>query len=241
MYNSALPPVGSAHNSPYQQHSPYHPNGMPASSMAQHHSQTVFDRPPPPLSDSSLPPPPPPPPQHRGMSTATAQNIMPHYAPNPSPRVAQARLVAEQQAHAEQQAQIAQRALQSAPMLDPRLTAPQSLPPVQVNGSPRISTPPQNKTQEQENTPSSTGRASPSGTPKANGTSQAQSIPSISSLVHATDSVSVMSDNKSNSSRAGSKSPKEDNQRPKDIPHEKLNIIGEDQRAIRVLDRKFMI
>jgi hypothetical protein len=50
-----------------------------------------------------------------------------------------------------------------------------------------------------------------------------------------------MSDNKSNSSRAGSKSPKEDSQRPKDIPHEKLNIIGEDQRAIRVLDRKFMI
>jgi hypothetical protein len=175
------------------------------------------------------------------MSTATAQNIMPHYAPNPSPRVAQARLVAEQQQHAEQQAQIAQRALQSAPMLDPRLTAPQSLPPVQVNGTPRTSTPPQNKPQEQESTPTSTGRASPSGTPKANGTSQAQSIPSISSLVHATDSVSVMSDNKSNSSRAGSKSPKEDNQRPKDIPHEKLNIIGEDQRAIRVLDRKFMI
>jgi hypothetical protein len=174
------------------------------------------------------------------MSTATAQNTMPHYAPNPSPRVAQARLVAEQQAHAEQQAQIAQRALQSAaPILDPRLIG-QNLPPVQVNGALRASTPP-GKPQDQANTPGSNGRASPNGTPNGNSTSQAQSIPSISSLVHATDSVSVMSDNKSNSSRAGSKSPKEDNQRPKDIPHEKLNIIGEDQRAIRVLDRKFMI
>ncbi|PMD19314.1 hypothetical protein NA56DRAFT_575672 [Hyaloscypha hepaticicola] len=212
MYNTA-PHQGSAHSSPYQQHSPYVPN------------------------DSSLPPPPPPP-QHRGMSTATAHNTMPHYAPNPSPRVAQAQLVAEQQARAEQQAQIAQRALQNTgPVLDPRL---QSLPPVQVNGNPRTSTPPPGaRPQEQVNTPTSTGRASPNGTP--NGNSQAQSIPSISSLVHATDSVSVMSDNRSNSSRAGSKSPKEDNQRPKDIPHEKLNIIGEDQRAIRVLDRKFMI
>ena len=240
MYNSG-PHPGSQHNSPYQQHSPYIPNGMPPSSMGQHPPQTVFDRPPPPLADSSLPPPPPPP-QHRGMSTATAQNIMPHYAPNPSPRVAQARLVAEQQAHAEQQAQIAQRALQSAapPMLDPRLTS-QNLPPVQVNGTPRTSTPPGTKPQDQANTPSSNGRASPNGTPNGNSTSQAQSIPSISSLVHATDSVSVMPDNRSNSSRAGSRSPKEDNQRPKDIPHEKLNILGEDQRAIRVLDRKFMI
>tara|TARA_R110002060_G_scaffold25344_2_gene34700 strand:- start:255 stop:416 length:162 start_codon:yes stop_codon:yes gene_type:complete len=53
-----------------------------------------------------------------------------------------------------------------------------------------------------------------------------------------------MSDNKSNSSRTGSKSPKpvnSDNQRPTDIPHDKLNIGGEDQRAIRVLDKKFMI
>jgi hypothetical protein len=47
-----------------------------------------------------------------------------------------------------------------------------------------------------------------------------------------------MSDNKSNSSRAGSRSPRENGeQRPKDIPHEKLNIRVEDQRAIRVLDK----
>lgn len=162
---------------------------------------------------------------------------MPVYAPNPSPRVAQGRLVAEQQA-----AQMAQRALQSAPMIDPRITnTSTSLPPVQVNGAPRTSTPPhQTQSSSQNNTPSSAPRPA---SPKENGTasSQAQSIPSISSLVHAENSVSVMSDNKSNSSRTGSKSPKENGeQKPKDIPHEKLNIIGEDQRAIRVLDRKFV-
>jgi hypothetical protein len=174
------------------------------------------------------------------MSSATAaqQGLMPVYAPNPSPRVAQSQLVAEQQA-----AQMAQRALQSAPMIDPRITnpTPTSLPPVQVNGTTRTSTPPgQAQSNSQIHTPSSAPRSS---SPKENGTasSQAQSIPSISSLVHAENSVSVMSDNKSNSSRAGSKSPKENGeQRPKDIPHEKLNIIGEDQRAIRVLDRKFV-
>jgi hypothetical protein len=174
------------------------------------------------------------------MSSATAaqQGIMPVYAPNPSPRVAQARQVAEQQA-----AQMAQRALQSAPMIDPRITnlTPTTLPPVQVNGTARAITPPQQgQSNSQNNTPSAAPRpVSPK--ENGNGTSQAQSIPSISSLVHATDSVSVMSDNKSNSSRAGSKSPRENGeQRPKDIPHEKLNIIGEDQRAIRVLDRKFV-
>ncbi|KAG0647071.1 cAMP-independent regulatory pac2 [Hyphodiscus hymeniophilus] len=249
MYSSALPPPPpgsqhspyqnhSQHTSPYQQHhqSPHHA----PTSISQGHptgQQTAFDRPPPPLSDSSLPPPPPPP-QSRGMSSATAaqQGLMPVYAPNPSPRVAQGQAVAERQA-----AQMAQRALQSAPMVDPRLTnpVPTSLPPVQVNGTQRASTPPlQSQSNSQNNTPSSAPRPS---SPKENGNSQAQSIPSISSLVHATDSVSVMSDNKSNSSRAGSKSPRENGeQRPKDIPHEKLNIIGEDQRAIRVLDRKFV-
>jgi Gti1/Pac2 family transcription factor len=173
------------------------------------------------------------------MSTATAINTMPSYAPNPSPRVAQARLVAEQQA------QIAQRALSAgAPLIDPRITGEQSLPPVQMNGTQRTSTPPQNNPNpnSRTNTPTSANDSPKDITPKMNGTSQAQSIPSISSLVHATDSVSVMSDNKSNSSRAGSKSPKEkDNQKPKDIPHDKLNIVGEDKRAIRVLDRKFYI
>ncbi|KAL2063885.1 hypothetical protein VTL71DRAFT_4379 [Oculimacula yallundae] len=226
---SPLPPPG---HSPYQHHSPHM---MPNPMMS--HQQSVYDRPPPPLSDPSIPPPPPV--SSRGMSTATAANLMPSYAPNPSPRVAQARLVAEQQA------QLAQRALQTPSMLDPRLSAPISLPPVQVHSPPRTTTPPQitpKSNTSQPSTPPRTGGASPTSkeTPKANG--QAQSIPSISHLVHATDSVSVISDNKSNSSRTGSKSPKgASGQRTSDIPHDKLNIGGEDQRAIRVLDKKFMI
>jgi hypothetical protein len=241
MYSSNLPPPpphqspypqpGSAHNSPYQnQHpgsthsSPYqNPNPHLQNQMARAPQQTAFDRAPPPLSDASSLPPPPPPVQHRGMSTATMQNTMPMYQPNPSPRVEQARAIAEQQA-------IAARALQNTLAVDPALQAPPSNPM-------RTSTPPGPQTStSQSNTPQSAGREKDPVIP----ISQAQSIPSISHLVHATDSVSVMSDNKSNSSRAGSKSPKDkDESRPKDIPHEKLNIRVEDRRAISVLDRKF--
>lgn len=244
MYNPGLPPPpGSAHGSPYQHHSPHMP---PAPMTHQWPAQTIYDRPPPPLVDSSLPPPPPL--SHpRGMSNATAQNIMPVYAPNPSPRVAQGRLVAEQSA------QIAQRALQSAPMVvDPRLSGPPSLPPVQTEHQqrslppvqmsvpvPRMTTPPQVKSEVAMVTPGSGGGApSPKTAPAS---SQAQVIPSISSLVHATDSVCVMSDNKSNSSRQGSKSPKTEAKRTTDIPHEKLNNSAQDARAIQSLNRTFMI
>jgi hypothetical protein len=183
------------------------------------------------------------------MSTVTAANSIQHYAANPSPRIEQSRLIAEQQA-------VAQRALQASmqnlPMVDPRLTAPPptTLAPVQLNGTARTTTPPLHAPASQANE-SSSAHGSPRqyGATSQPQTSQAQSIPSISSLVHATDSVSVMSDNKSNSSRAGSGSPKvdmnagdqdKDKERPRDIPHEKLHIGGEDQRAIRVLDRKFV-
>jgi hypothetical protein len=123
-------------------------------------------------------------------------------------------------------------------MIDPRITAPTTLPAVQLNGTPRTSTPPQNQANSQANTPNGQP-PSPKEGPKPNGSTPATSIPNISHLIHATDSVSVVADNKNNS-RAGSKSPKGE-QKPKDIPHEKLNIVGEDQRAIRVLDRKFCI
>jgi hypothetical protein len=148
---------------------------------------------------------------------------------------------------AQQQAQLAQGAMLAVGrLIDPRLGEPR-LPPVQINSPPRQTTPPQTKSNSQATTPKSNkGPSTPKGgSPKINNaesSSQAQSIPSISALVHATDSVSVMSDNKSNSSRPGSKSPREtprEVEKPKDIPHDKLNIIGEDQRAIRVLDRKF--
>ena len=116
MYNSALPPPGHNHTSPHTSHqySPHHQASLPPTSISQPPSQTVFDRPPPPLSDSSLPPPPP---QPQGTVTS-GHCLMPVYPPNPSPRVAQAGLAAEQQAQ-----QLAQRALQSSPLIDPRLGA----------------------------------------------------------------------------------------------------------------------
>jgi len=158
---------------------------------------------------------------------------------------------------AEQQAQMAQRAMQNN-LIDPRITGqlPPAPPVAPVNGVSRTATPPRQTSASPHHTPKSnketTSPGKDHGSPTMNGngaaTSQAQTIPSISSLVHASDSVSVMADNKSNSSnnsRAGSSSPKEkradDDQKATDIPHEKLNIGGEDQRAIRVLDRKFMI
>lgn len=264
MYGAGLPPPGSAHSSPYQHHSPHqsyspyhHPSphqshGMPHYPMMHqpYPPQSAYDRPPPPMADPSLPPLQ----NHRGMSNATAQNIMPVYAPNPSPRVAQGRMIAEQSA------QLAQRVLQSGPMLDPRLAAPQSLPPVQlgpqhntlppvrlhspIHAAPRTTTPPQ-PLHPQLKTPTSANRPpSPKSTPTIARTSQAQVIPSISSLVHAEDSVSVIEDNK-NSSRQGSKSPRASevrpaetgNQQPKDMATEKLDTLATNETAIRALDQ----
>lgn len=236
---------GSAHASPYlnQQHrSPHQQQQQQFAPQAPMGHQSNFDRPPPPLSDPSIPPHPT---TQRPMSTATAaQLVAAQYGASRSPRLIQAQLIVEQQQ--QNAAQMAQRALQSAPPLDPRLQqtpvqlAPVNLPASQVNGAPppRTTTPPQNTLNSRPGTPQS-NRASPQGTPKLNGsTSQAQSIPSISSLVHAEDSVSVMNDNKSNS-RGGSSSPKGDHNKVTDIPHEKLHHGSEDQRAVRVLDSKF--
>ncbi|KAG9243008.1 Gti1/Pac2 family-domain-containing protein [Calycina marina] len=175
----------------------------------------------------------------RPMSSATAAQLgWTPYNPNISPRTIQAQLMAAQ-------------AMQSnVTPLDPRLQhqpvqlAPVNLAPVQVDGSapPRTTTPTPvstNTTNAQGDSPRSNSRLSPQGTPKMTGsTSQAQSIPSISSLVHAEDSVSVMNDNKSNS-RTGNSSPKADHNRATDMRHGKLHQGNEDQRAVRVLDSKF--
>lgn len=266
MYAPGLPPPGSVHSSPYQHlsphqsnspyhhHSPHQPNGMPHYQMMHHPypPQSAYDRPPPPIADPSLTPQPLQ--LSRGMSNATAQNIMPVYAPNPSPRVAQGRMIAEQSA------QLAQRVLQSGSMLDPRLAAPPTLPPVQlgsqhntlppvqilspINVTPRTTTPPQSL-RLQLSTPTSTTRpASPKVTPTTTRASQAQVIPSISSLVHAEDSVSVIEDNK-NSSRQGSKSPRASEVRPAEtgaqlpkdtLSTDKLDTLGANKVAIRALD-----
>lgn len=101
MYSQhALPPPSAGHISPhhYVQHVPG--------------QSPIYDRPPPQFQDPSLPQPQHS--QHRGQP----QMIMPSYAPNPSPRVAQAKLIAEQQA------QQAQRLNQQMP-IDPRITGGQ--------------------------------------------------------------------------------------------------------------------
>ncbi|ESZ97872.1 hypothetical protein SBOR_1748 [Sclerotinia borealis F-4128] len=278
MYPSQLPPPppGSMHPSPYQilpgpphtspyqahQYSPHHrqihvPNHMPQGPP----HPTIYDRPPPPLSNSSLPPPPP-----HGYQNSAPQYMHPSYQPHPSPR---AEHVARVQV--EQHAQMAQRVLQTG-MIDPRLAQAAPLPPVNIhtngtNGIQRMNTPPRQPSISPVHTPKSSrdqALSSPDGTPNGIGKSEAQTIPSISSLVHASDSVSVMADNRSNSSnnsRAGSNSPrlkelaeaKADEEKnalsvttgTADIPHKKLSTAiasgAEDQRAIRVLDRKFMI
>ncbi|KAG4028834.1 hypothetical protein MFRU_019g01200 [Monilinia fructicola] len=265
MYTSQLPPPppGSVHPSPYQiQPGPPHTSPYQSHQYSPHNrpmSQgppppTIYDRPPPSHSNSSLPPPPPP-----SYQNGAPPQMHPAYQPHTSPRDEHVARV-----QAEQQAQLAQRALQTG-MIDPRLSQATPLPPVKMhtngtNGVQRTTTPPRQTSISPAHTPKSPldqPIISPNGTPNGNGKSEAQTIPSISSLVHASDSVSVMADNKSNSSnnsRAGSNSPRQNDlvevkideeKKASDIPHGKLSIGistgDEDARAIRVLDRKFMI
>jgi hypothetical protein len=158
---------------------------------------------------------------NRGISLATAKNT---HTPNPNPQ---------------QSAQIAHRALQSAliRLTDPPVqTASQAclLSPVPINGNgaARISTLAQKKSKALINKPGSAGRI-----PLPKTRLQANS----KDTVYATDSVSVISKNKSNSSRAGSKRDQNgDPTRTKDIPYCKLNSTEQDLRAIQSLNRSFM-
>lgn len=244
-YGSQLPPPpGSTQQSPHLH--PYSPHqNMPPPHGVQLPQQTAFDRAPLPLQNPQLPP----------VSSAYLPPVSvsgPHpqqgasaYAPNPSPRIEQERLVAEQQA---QQAQ-RQLQMQAPPMIDPRLSATAAAAMQQANGmaqnqglaeSPRVSnapqltrpdlTPPRLHSQ-----PPTPGGSQPKQT--------SQNIPSISSLVNATEPSAANTDsrNNSSSSRAASSSPKADGTKPQDIPHDKMRFGGEDMRALRVLDRKFCI
>jgi hypothetical protein len=167
------------------------------------------------------------------------------YAPNPSPRVAQGRLVAEQQAQVQSQAQQAQRLSQQlqaqSPAIDPRIAATAAAAIQQVNGgSPR----PHSASGHQ---PPSTHDLTPTKMQNQGINGVSQNIPSISSLVHASDTPNT-NDTRSNgsASRQGSSSPKggSDKQGPRDIPHDKIRFGGggnEDSRVLGVLDRKFCI
>ncbi|MCJ1302011.1 hypothetical protein MMC08_004812 [Hypocenomyce scalaris] len=188
---------------------------------------TAYDRPPAPLADSSLPPPPPPP-HHRGIGP---MNGTPLYAPNPSPRVAQSTMIAQQHHSRPQNS--------STPpisQIDPRLMAPSPLVQQQqqqkpLQNSEQTRTPPRTSEARQENQD-----AQP---PREMGTSQASSIPSIGAIMNGSsnDNADARSDR---SARSSSRSPggTKKAEGPKDIPSEKLGF-GEDMRALRVLDRAF--
>lgn len=240
-YGSQLqpPPSNSAHASPRQ--------------TPQLISQaTNFDRQQQSYLDPSLPPPPSH--SHQRISVPSPQQ-QPIYARNPSPQMAQARLVAEQQAQqaqrlAQEQQQHVQQQMLQTPVIDPRITglgAHQQ----QSNGhlhSQQTGPTSSPANQELGNQSQSQGQAG-----NANqGQSQSQNIPSISSIVHNhTPTPTPADDARSNASngtvsRAGSASPKDGKGKgsgggPQDIPHAKLGFGGEDVRALRVLDRKFCI
>jgi hypothetical protein len=168
------------------------------------------------------------------MSTATAaqQGLMPSYSQASSTAALQARIIAEQ-------AQIAQQALRSGAILDPRISSPGAvLPPVKIPEA-RPTTPPQaqqNDTTKAATPTSASGKTSPPRNGES--TTNATSIPSISHLVHASDSNgSTKESAPTNGERSGSKSPTSADKLKDLLPP----IGGSDQRAIRALDRKFMI
>lgn len=194
------------------------------------------------------------------------QQPMQVYASHPSPRVAQARLVAEQQARQaqmlaqEQQQQHRQQQQMTQPLIDPRITGYSS--PHQQSNSHLQSIPPTAPTSAPVNRDTSPNRASNQMGNGHNNGSQPQApsanIPSISSIVHnhtptptpaptAEDTRSTSSLSIGAASRQGSISPKDGKGKgsgtggPQDIPHAKLGFGGEDVRALRVLDRKFCI
>ena len=252
-YGSQLPMPGSAHSSPRQYPSHHPPQSGPPIAV----QSTAFDRPPPPLQDPSLPPPAPS--HHR--SSSGAQQPGPIYAANPSPRAAQARLIAEQQVPRSGQ-QPQQQTLKRSPMIDPRIMSA----PLQQHTQSEGHLHPSSAAQQNGTHASYSANQGQHGGANGSGTngstkgsahsSQAppsQNIPSISALVHnhapsSNPNAEATADARSNVSngsvsRGGSASPRQNGEAgaPQDIPHAKLGFGGEDLRALRVLDRKFCI
>ncbi|KAI9801709.1 MAG: hypothetical protein M1833_002391 [Piccolia ochrophora] len=210
-----LPPpsVSSAGASPLSYSQTLPPTNAPPHSNA-------FDRPPPAMSDSSLPPPPPP---HHHRRSGSSNSSGPTYIPNPSPRIAQAALVAQHQAE-----QGRNSPSNSAHKIDPRLTGLAA--PSLVESIRHISrTPPMAAGNQDRHEV----------TPVRDPPTSSNSIPSIGALVNgAADAAETRSDR--SGSRQGSRSPggTSKNGAPQDIPSDKLGF-GEDIRALRVLDRVF--
>jgi len=219
-YHPYSPMHGYPPGPPEHHHSPY---TAPMHSMmpAYERSNSMSDRP---LSHP------------RGMSSATAaqQGFAPPYNPTSSTAALQARIIAEQ-------AQIAQQALRSGTVLDPRITSPgATLPPVKIPEV-RPTTPPQaqqNGNTAKADSPTSANGKTSSSPRNGETTTKSTSIPSISHLVHASDSNGTTNEiSVPTGERSGSKSPTTGDKLKDLLPP----IGGSDQRAIRALDRKFMI
>ncbi|KAI9863482.1 MAG: hypothetical protein M1824_000162 [Vezdaea acicularis] len=227
---SSLPPNPYAPN-PYGQ---MQPNGSVGNSPLQYqsglvpptgHPQNPYDGPPP----TSLPPGPP--------SIPRRSSPLPVYIPNPSPRVAQSTILAQQaqqaaqhqqqqQQHHSQPPSLASSLLASASKIDPRLVSPLTNPPLRhdQNGT---QTPPIDVLNPIRD-PSISSNTIPSLGAMMKGP------PSSSVVTDAADPRSAPTSRQSSRSPGGSKKPSG----PKDIPNEKL-VFAEDTRAIRVLDRGF--
>jgi Gti1/Pac2 family transcription factor len=217
LYGSATqlpPPSINATSSPsqYGQHNPPQTSSAP--------TMSIFERPPP-TSESSLPRPPPPP-AHRGTIAHYHQppQQLPQYVANPSPRVAQSVLIAQQQGQY------------------PQTSAPPSFTTAPRYMSPLASTKPAQ--------PMTASRTPPALEKWDNGllrepASSGGSIPSVGSLMMGNCASENTGSQRSDTSRLGSRSPGGSQKNPgvpQDIPSEKLGF-REDMRALRVLDRVF--
>ncbi|KAL0257738.1 Gluconate transport-inducing protein [Diplodia seriata] len=232
---------------------PYSPYGYPApggyiahSPHPYHHypahpayaAGTVFDRPPPGL--------PPPPPIANGHHYAHHQ-LAPaaHHPPNVSPRVQQAAhtgppsaapgLPPHPYAHVEPP--------QHRPSLPAPSTSGPELPPVNsatpvTNGMTVTPQPPATNVQVDPPRPTSTEAQSQSA-PETNGSAapQAKTFPSIHALVNGTSDAAENKSDASATSRHGSRSPNSALQHVK----ERNSGYGEDSKALRSLDKAFMV
>ncbi|KAH0543316.1 hypothetical protein FGG08_002379 [Glutinoglossum americanum] len=216
-----LPPPAGGAGAPPSHYSQQ--NAHPTSSAP---SMNPLDRPPPPHSESNLPRPPPPP-THRGAMPHYHQ-ASPHsqYVANPSPRVAQSVLIAQQQAQS--QAQYAQGSPQPAFNTTPRYMSPLA-----------SAVTPTQPAMAASRTPPSLEKWDVN--PIRESPSSGNSIPSVGSMMNGTCSSENGGNAKGEASRPGSRSPGGTQKNPgvpQDIPSEKLGF-REDMRALRVLDRVF--
>ncbi|KAH7060385.1 Gti1/Pac2 family-domain-containing protein [Macrophomina phaseolina] len=224
------PPAGYIAHSPH----PYYHYPHPA-----YPAGTVFDRPPPGL--------PPPPPMANGHPYAQPHLApAPHHPPNVSPRVQQAAHngppAATPGLPPHPYAQI--EPPQSRPALPAPTTSGPELPPVNTssapptNGATAAQQPATNMQAEMQRPKSAEAQPQPAAS-ETNGTAppQAKTFPSIHALVNGTADSNESKSDASATSRHGSRSPNSALQHVK----ERNSGYGEDSKALRSLDKAFMV